>query len=104
MVRYRRLTAAQRSRSAAGRAATAAATAAGEEAAEAVRVSVDLGLCKGHAVCMAEAPEIFRVGEAKDSQAEVIDAEPPAELGAKLRAAVKYCPTGAIKTEALKKE
>ena len=62
------------------------------------RVIVDRGLCQGHSVCVAEAPEIFRVIETGMAypQAEVIQESPPADLIAKAEAAEEYCPNGAI--------
>jgi sterol 14-demethylase len=62
------------------------------------RVVVDLDLCQGHAVCMNEAPEIFRI-DPETKLVSVIDATPPAELRAKLDAAVKHCPTRALRVE-----
>lgn len=59
-----------------------------------MRVVVDTGLCKGHAVCMEEAPEVFRV--ARDGTMTILLAEPPEALRAKVSEAVKYCPTGAL--------
>ncbi len=62
------------------------------------RIVVDKGLCQGHSVCAAEAPELFRIvdGGLAYPQAEVIPAEPPAELISKAEAAAEYCPNGAI--------
>ncbi len=58
------------------------------------QVRVDFDLCKGHAHCMAEAPEIFQVDD--KGQLTLLDANPPEELLAKARAAEKYCPAQAI--------
>lgn len=58
------------------------------------QVQVDFSLCKGHANCMAEAPEIFHVDE--QGQLTLLDAAPPTELLAKARAAEKFCPSQAI--------
>jgi sterol 14-demethylase len=60
-----------------------------------LRVIVDWDLCKGHANCMAEAPEIFRVDE--KGRLEILDENPSAALIEKARAAEKYCPAQAIK-------
>jgi ferredoxin len=59
-----------------------------------MRVVVDTQLCKGHAVCMEEAPEVFRV--ARDGSLTILEPEPPEGLRAKVNEAVKYCPTGAL--------
>jgi len=59
------------------------------------RVEVDFDLCKGHANCMAEAPEIFKVDE--KGVLTVLNDQPQADLIGKARAAEKYCPTRAIR-------
>lgn len=58
-------------------------------------ILVDRDLCKGHAACMAEAPELFQVDEA--GRLTVLNAHPPAEMLEKARSAEKYCPTRAIR-------
>ena len=60
-----------------------------------MRIVVDRDLCQGHAVCESEAPEVFRVP--KDGTVEVLDEAPPADLRSKVDAAVKYCPTHALR-------
>ena len=59
-----------------------------------MRVRADLDLCQGHAMCVEEAPEIFRVRERPHDhdQVEVRLDEVPEALRAKLEAAVRYCP------------
>jgi len=59
-----------------------------------MRVVVDRGLCKGHGVCMEEAPEVFRV--ARDGTMTVLLEQPPEAERARVNEAVKYCPTGAL--------
>ena len=88
LVRFRRRDPAARA------AAPSLATAPKSGAGARLRIRVDPGLCKGHANCMAEAPEIFRV----DAQGRltVVDENPPAELIDKARAAEKHCPTQAV--------
>ena len=51
-----------------------------------MRVKVDLALCQGHAVCMQEAPEVFRVNETDGHypKVEVILEFPPEDLRARL--------------------
>ena len=60
-----------------------------------MKVKVDRDLCQGHAVCMSEAPEIFRVDE-KTSELTVLQEQPSEALRSKLVLAVKYCPTSAL--------
>lgn len=91
-VRYRRRTDVVRQRE--GR-SEAVASAAG---AGAVRVRVDMGLCQGHAVCVSEVPEMFRLN-AQQGAVEVRRAEAPAGLRDRLAAAVKHCPTHALAIE-----
>jgi ferredoxin len=62
-----------------------------------VNVSVDRDLCQGHGVCESEAAEVFSVP--KNGKVEVLDEAPPADLRAKVEAAVKYCPTHALRIE-----
>jgi ferredoxin len=62
-----------------------------------MKVVVDRGLCKGHGVCMAEAPRVFEVSRA--GKLSVLEESPGEEERAKVMAAVKYCPTGALSVE-----
>lgn len=59
------------------------------------RVTVDRQLCQGHAMCMGESPVHFKVGT--DSVLHVLkETVTPDEL-AKVRSAVKHCPTHALR-------
>jgi sterol 14-demethylase len=60
-----------------------------------VAVQVDADLCQGHAVCVSEAPEVFRI-DARTGKVALVDDQPPEELRAKIEAAARYCPTRAI--------
>jgi ferredoxin len=60
-----------------------------------MRVIVDRDLCQGHAVCESEAAEVFSVP--KNGKVDVLDDSPPADLRTKVEAAVKYCPTHALR-------
>jgi len=62
------------------------------------RIVIDKGLCQGHGVCAAEAPELFRIVENGMAypQAELINAVQPPELIDKAENAGAYCPNGAI--------
>lgn len=59
------------------------------------RVEVDLDLCKGHAACMGEAPELFQVDE--EGRLTMLQETPEEALREKAIKAAKYCPTQAIK-------
>jgi ferredoxin len=59
-----------------------------------MRIVVDRQLCKGHGVCMEEAPLVFQVS--RDGKLTVLNEEPAANLRREVEAAVKYCPTGAL--------
>jgi sterol 14-demethylase len=59
------------------------------------RVEVDFDLCKGHAACMGEAPELFQVDE--EGRLTVLQETPEEALREKALKAAKYCPTQAIK-------
>jgi len=61
-----------------------------------VKIHVDIDLCQGHGVCAGEAPEVFAVDPA-ESRVVVLDPDPPETLRAKVEAAVKYCPTRALR-------
>jgi ferredoxin len=60
-----------------------------------MRIEVDLDLCQGHAMCELEAPDVFSVP--RKGKVAVADPAPPASLRAAVEAAVRYCPTQALK-------
>ncbi len=60
-----------------------------------MRVSVDLDLCQGHGVCESEAPTVFEL--ARNSKVTILDPEPGEELRAVVEAAVRFCPTSALR-------
>jgi sterol 14-demethylase len=62
-----------------------------------MRIVIDRDLCRGHAQCMGEVPEVFDVGE--DGQLHVLQERPPGTLRERLETAARYCPTGAIRLE-----
>ena len=66
-----------------------------------LRVTVDLALCQGHAVCMQEAPEVFRVNETDTHypKVEVLLEYPPEELREKVLDAARYCHNRTIRVE-----
>jgi sterol 14-demethylase len=94
-VRYRR----RKSAVVAVPAAVTAASAPEAAPAKRYRVSVDLDLCQGHAACVGEAPEVFRVDGL--GKVRLIDPTPDASLSARVEAAAAYCPTKTIRIEAL---
>jgi ferredoxin len=60
-----------------------------------MRVGVDLELCQGHGVCESEAPEVFEL--AKSRKVVVLDPSPGEEHRSEVEAAVRYCPTAALR-------
>jgi len=65
------------------------------------RIKVDMDLCQGHAVCMAEAPGVFFVDEEKEMypKVKVLQSTVTEELRAKVMAAAKFCPNRVIRIE-----
>jgi sterol 14-demethylase len=87
-VRYRR-------RSDVGRAPAKATIHVPVAGAGAARVALDRTLCQGHAVCVSEAPEVFRLApDGRISELKIEDV--PAGLRSKVELAVKHCPTRAL--------
>ena len=64
---------------------------------EIMKVVVDMNLCDLHGLCVETAPEEFQIG--KDGSLRVLNETPPEDLRAKVGAAVRDCPTGAISIE-----
>ena len=58
------------------------------------KVTVDLDLCQGHAMCELEAPDVFRVP--KRGVVEILDPEPPDDIREDVERAIEMCPTQAI--------
>jgi len=65
--------------------------------AAAVRITIDEQLCQGHAVCMTEAPEVFRVEDVRDAKAQILDPAPTGRRLEQARKAERYCPNKAIR-------
>ena len=63
-----------------------------------MRVRVDFDLCQGHGVCKSEAPEVFGF-DPERQQVVLLDERPPESLREKVKAAVRFCPTLALKIE-----
>jgi ferredoxin len=61
-----------------------------------VKVSVDLDLCQGHAVCKEESPAVFDV-DPRSSKVVIKLESPDESLRAEVKRAVKFCPTRALR-------
>jgi len=61
------------------------------------RVVIDVDLCQGHGVCEMEAPDLFEVG--RDHKVRLLEERPGEDQRRGAEAAVKYCPTHALKIE-----
>jgi ferredoxin len=61
-----------------------------------VKIQVDLDLCQGHGVCAGEAPDVFAL-DAATSKVVVLVEAPSEAMRARVAAAVKYCPTRALR-------
>lgn len=59
-----------------------------------MKIRIDRGVCAGHALCAAKAPEVFRLDEEGYccSDGEVV----PARLHAQARLGAQHCPEAAI--------
>ena len=60
-----------------------------------LRIDIDLDLCQGHAMCELEAPAVFAVP--RKGKVTLLDPVPPPAERAAVEAAVRYCPTQALK-------
>jgi ferredoxin len=63
-----------------------------------MKIRVDRDLCQGHAACVQEAPSVFAL-DPKTSQVVVLNESPDESVRAVVKAAVKYCPTRALRLE-----
>ncbi|HHX85050.1 MAG TPA: ferredoxin [Actinomycetales bacterium] len=62
-----------------------------------MHVEVDFDLCQGHAECQAEAPDWFTVPKGPEARVRAKRGEVPADQLEAVKAAVKYCPTQALR-------
>ena len=62
-----------------------------------MKIVVDFDLCEANAVCMQQAPEVFRVDE--NDSLEILKESPSEELREKVEAAVRLCPRQALSLE-----
>jgi ferredoxin len=63
------------------------------------RVVVDKGICQGHSVCVAHAPEVFRTIDdgGPYPMVDLITDRPGEDLLSKVEAAEELCPNGVIR-------
>ena len=62
-----------------------------------MKVVVDRDLCQGHGVCESEAAAVFAVS--KQGVLVIVDESPSEARRAEVEAAVKFCPTHALRIE-----
>ena len=60
-----------------------------------MRIEIDLDLCQGHAMCELEAPAVFSVP--RKGKVTLADPDPPEGERPGVEAAVRYCPTQALR-------
>jgi ferredoxin len=65
-----------------------------KSSAKIMTVVVDLSICDLHGLCVADAPDVFEIGD--DGVLHIPDETPPERLRSKVQAAVRACPAGAI--------
>ncbi len=63
-----------------------------------MKIKLDLELCRGHGVCVTEAPGVFELDE-EANVARLLVEEPGEDQREALRKAASYCPTFAITIE-----
>lgn len=63
-----------------------------------MKVRVDIDLCQGHGACVEEAPTVFAL-DSKTSQVVILNESPDESQRAAVKAAVKFCPTRALRLE-----
>ncbi len=62
-----------------------------------MKILVDYDLCEANAVCMSQAPEVFKVDD--DDNLQILDESPPESLRQKVNEAVRLCPRQALALE-----
>jgi ferredoxin len=63
-----------------------------------MRVTADLDLCQGHAMCALEAPDVFAYDKDED-KVRILQEWPEDSRRTAVDNAVKYCPTRALSLE-----
>ncbi len=59
-----------------------------------MKIKVDYDLCEANAICMQQAPEVFRVDD--DDNLDILQESPGPELREKVENAVRLCPRQAL--------
>jgi ferredoxin len=59
-----------------------------------MKIRVDYDLCEANAICMEQAPEVFKVDD--NDELHILDESPPEDLRKKIEAAVRLCPRQAL--------
>ena len=62
-----------------------------------MKIKVDYDLCEANAICMEQAPEVFKVDD--EDNLHILMEEPPESLREKIENAVRLCPRQALKLE-----
>ncbi len=62
-----------------------------------MKIKVDYDLCEANAICMQQAPEVFKVDE--EDNLHILDESPGPELQEKVENAVRLCPRQALSLE-----
>ena len=62
-----------------------------------MKIKVDYDLCEANAICMEQAPEVFKVDE--EDNLHILTEEPSESLREKVENAVRLCPRQALKLE-----
>ena len=62
-----------------------------------MKIRVDYDLCEANAICMEQAPEVFKVDD--NDELQILIEEPPESLRKKVEESVRLCPRQAITLE-----
>lgn len=63
-----------------------------------MKLLVDMDLCQGHAACVEEAPDLFKLDPATQKVV-LLNASPDESRRAEVKRAIRYCPTRALRLE-----
>ncbi|MEE9280196.1 MAG: ferredoxin [Myxococcota bacterium] len=62
-----------------------------------MKIKVDYDLCEANAICMQQAPDVFKVDE--EDNLHILDESPRPELRERVENAVRLCPRQALSLE-----